>query len=182
MPKMVRWEKLEGKDIPPTFREAEAVYRDTESIFYLGNFDRSNRSAIEQRWKVMDKEGETLKGRYNCCGFRLNFPPIKWASKVVDNKHEAPNGSDDEESNEEELEDRNYEASVVDDDDDEEPVKAKKKKDRKTAIIEAIQEEAERPSEPPKKRGRGRPKGSRNKPKTGQPLIVKKKRKKRRTA
>ena len=84
MPKMVRWEKVEGTKIPTYMREAISVYKDTESIFYLGNFDSSNGTAIEHRWKVADKEGTVLKGQYNCCGFKLKKEGLKMNKKLIE--------------------------------------------------------------------------------------------------
>ena len=157
MPKMVRWEKVEGSDIPLFMKEALAVYKDKESVFYLSNFDHSNGTAIEQRWKVTNKEGEVLKGQYNCCGYRLKFPPIKWATKVVDNKREASNGE--EEDDDDNRDSRDYDTGEVDGSDEEITTKSSM-----ADIIAAVQEEG-RPAEEPVKKRRGRKPGSKNKPK-----------------
>jgi hypothetical protein len=169
MPKMVRWEKVEGVQIPIDMRDAIAVYKDTKSVFYLGNFDHSNGSTYEHRWKILDKDGTCLKGQYNCCGFRLKFPPIKWATEVVDNKYEASNGNGDkEDTDDNEREFKGVDSSEVDDTDNE-----RKSKVSMESIIAAVQEE-DRQSEEPVKPKRGRKAGSKNKPKTGYPLTVKK--------
>ena len=173
MPKMVRWEKVEGTKIPTYMREAISVYKDTESIFYLGNFDSSNGTAIEHRWKVADKEGTVLKGQYNCCGFKLNFPPIKWATKVVDNKHEVFNDNDNDNDNEELDDDDNREEDRDYGIGNSEQSEEASIQSSFESIIAAVQEEGQIPEEPVKKR-RGRKPGSKNKPKTGQPLTVKK--------
>ena len=168
MPKMVRWEKVEDEKIPSFMRDALVTYKDTESKFYLSNFDKTHGSAIEQVWKVTTKEGEVLKGQYSCCGFKLNFPPIKWATKVVDNKYEASNG-DEEEDDDDNRESRNYDVAEAVGADEEAPVKASME-----SIIAAIQEEGrltEESVEEPVKKRRGRKKGSKNKPK-----LAKKKR------
>ena len=156
MPKMVRWEKVEGEKIPSLMREALVTYKDKESKFYLSNFDKTHGSAIEQVWKVVTKDGEVLKGQYNCCGFRLKFPPIKWATKVVDNKYDASNGEE-EEDDDDNRESRCYDVAEVDDDDEEGTVKVSME-----SIIAAVQEEGRETEEPVKKK-RGRPAGSKNK-------------------